>query len=415
MKKSNHLLTIIGVVAALAIGFIIGISVDYPNFDTNKVAGTIGKVNNYRNTKVSEAAIELKNDLLSDTTKLKSMQKYLRYYYLNTVKMANDVDFALNEANKVEGFKTANKNQITTLTKYSNLLFAARTDLLMASLACQLPDKTNPIVLRNLLNKVNNLVAQLNFGDQVVLNFIDGLASFINEGKPGQYATLEKAHDLLAINEFRSALITKNKVIIKYLDKSKLLTNSGNNLGMFDIQKLDGMIQQDVEKLKMIMNSMGSNEEALKFVADTEKLKMFDANETGSLGNSSLNMSALKNMGFLQDGAINDIDILRMNQMSARIGDIKNDLGVWGNINNLDALYMPSVVELEMPSFETLGAVLPTYLPDAQMLGLGFPNFPTPDAQTLGMFLDAEKMGRTWKPDAEQLGNWDAEHLGLGW
>ncbi len=70
MKTSGKLLSAFGIVGGLIVGFIIGVSVDFPKVDSDKVSGTIGKVNNYRKTQGSITEIELQNELTSDTLKL---------------------------------------------------------------------------------------------------------------------------------------------------------------------------------------------------------------------------------------------------------------------------------------------------------------------------------------------------------
>ena len=66
MKKRNGLLLTLAVIASLAIGFLIGIMVDIPKTDNTQVVGTIGKIQNYKNVKITEQDIQLKNELLAD-------------------------------------------------------------------------------------------------------------------------------------------------------------------------------------------------------------------------------------------------------------------------------------------------------------------------------------------------------------
>ncbi|MEI7831524.1 MAG: hypothetical protein WCI31_17220, partial [Prolixibacteraceae bacterium] len=249
MSKSRSLIIGIGIIAALVIGFLIGISVDYPRLSKRSVSGTIGKVNNYRNTQVSEADILLKNELAADTAKLKMLRGYFNFYYVSALKMTSDVELAVKEATSVEAFQVINKLLTASVESYGKFLLSARTDLLMALGACKSVREADPIQLRNTLNQGRNVVAQINYRDRVVLDFVDALSTFIKSNKPGQYEGLEKAHDLLMANEVYTALITKNKVVLKFLDKTALFSKSQENLNSWDQQKLSSMIQQDVEKL----------------------------------------------------------------------------------------------------------------------------------------------------------------------
>jgi len=80
MKKSKNLLFVPGIVAALVVGFLVGLTVDFPKADDSAISGTIGKVDHYRNIQASEADIELRNELANDTPKLKQLQNYLNFY-----------------------------------------------------------------------------------------------------------------------------------------------------------------------------------------------------------------------------------------------------------------------------------------------------------------------------------------------
>jgi len=73
MKKKNKLLMVFGFIFAILVGFLIGISVDYPEVNNKSVSGTIGKINNYRNSQSSKSDITLQNELTSDTSKLISV------------------------------------------------------------------------------------------------------------------------------------------------------------------------------------------------------------------------------------------------------------------------------------------------------------------------------------------------------
>ncbi|MDX9880997.1 MAG: hypothetical protein RBS73_02960, partial [Prolixibacteraceae bacterium] len=94
MKKSKNLFVIFGIIAALVAGFLIGISVEYPRLNNDELSGTIGKVSNYRNTKVTEADIELKNDLLADSVMRHSVKNFMNFYYVRALELGKNIDFA---------------------------------------------------------------------------------------------------------------------------------------------------------------------------------------------------------------------------------------------------------------------------------------------------------------------------------
>jgi hypothetical protein len=285
MKKSSNLFVVFGIFAGLFIGFYIGISVDYPRINNRSVSGTIGKVNNYRNTQNSEADILLKNELLTDTAKLKMLRGYFNFYYVGALKMSFDADMAVKEAVAVGAFQNANKTLIASMENYAKYLLSARTDLMLALSACSSVANADPIQLKNALNQGRNVVAQINYRDRIVLDFVKALSDFIMLEKAGQYKGLEQVHDILVANAIFSAAITKNKVVLKYLDKTTFFTKSRENLKGIDQQKLSMMIQQDMEKLSYW--SVAGDAEKLK-ATDTEKLKSTDAEKLGGASDSEV-------------------------------------------------------------------------------------------------------------------------------
>jgi hypothetical protein len=339
MKTSGKLLSVFGIIAGLIVGFFIGISVEYPKVDNNMVSGTIGKVNNYRKAQSSITEIELKNELISDTVKLKAIQQYLNFYYLTAVKMSGDIQFVISEANAVEAFKTTNQRSITNLSSYAKFLSSARTDLLLAIAVSKEPAKTDPVMLKDILNQANNMIAQLNFKNKTVLEFIDLLALYINDNKTDNIEELKKAHDQLVLNEINSAIITHDKPIIKSFDKKELFSDV-EKLTFFDRQSLDNLMKQDIEKL-------GS--------WDVETLGIFDTEKLGVTDKEKLNL-------------VNDFEQLQVIMPDAeRLGAGYTDTEKLG-ANFTDA--------------EKLGRIM-----DAEKLGRIM------DAEKLGFYNDAETLG----------------------
>jgi len=88
MKTTGTFKLIGSVVISIFIGFLIGISVDFPRINNQELSGAIAKVKNFRNVKVGEEDIKLKNELIGDTVRLNSLKRYINYYYL---KKAHDL------------------------------------------------------------------------------------------------------------------------------------------------------------------------------------------------------------------------------------------------------------------------------------------------------------------------------------
>ena len=57
MKKKNRSLLILTIAVSLVVGFLTGMLVDFPKTDNTQLSGTIGRVQNYKNVKVTEKDI----------------------------------------------------------------------------------------------------------------------------------------------------------------------------------------------------------------------------------------------------------------------------------------------------------------------------------------------------------------------
>lgn len=287
MKNKSRLFVLLAVLSAFSIGFLIGIKTDYPPVGNDEVVGTIGKVNNYRNTKVTEADIQLKNELLTDSVMLKHIINYMTFFYVRAVEVGKSIDFALAQTNANDVFKSKNAVRITELETYGKFLFGARKDLLIAIAGCYSIEQTDPALLRNAMIRANNLIAQMNYRNNAVLNFINALNSFVQEQGPDKYPGLSKAHDLLTCNEICSSLVLKNETLLNYFDKTKLYSKDATSpvptnwsetvkqdmesLGLSETLKFETRLL-DVEKLEMV-NMVADMEKMNDATMDTEELR----------------------------------------------------------------------------------------------------------------------------------------------
>lgn len=308
MKTKSKLLITMGILIALAVGFLTGLTVEYPKTDQNEVSGTITKIKNYRNSQNSKSDVQIQNELASDTVRLKSVKKTLNYYYLTAVKMANDIQFTLNAANSLEDFKNSQKEQIESLTNYEKYLSSARTDLLLAISVCEKPDESDAQIFMELMNQAYNVVAQMSYKNRIVLEFIDNLAAFAKKNNSLVSEELLTAHDLLVLNELNSALLTNDKSLLSSLDKKDFLSNV-KNLKSYDNVKMNKLINQDVERLGnrlMDIEKLGMwDSEKLGLHLDQEKLGqalLYDSEKLGRmLDTEKLNWSDSEKLGFVND------------------------------------------------------------------------------------------------------------------
>ncbi|NLE33131.1 MAG: hypothetical protein GX619_08955, partial [Bacteroidales bacterium] len=88
MKTKSKLIGALALVLTFVAGYALGLFLDLPNIDFKQASGTIGRVNNYRNTKATESEIALKDDLLKDKKRQTVMVTYLNYYYARSLAFA---------------------------------------------------------------------------------------------------------------------------------------------------------------------------------------------------------------------------------------------------------------------------------------------------------------------------------------
>lgn len=347
MKKSNIFIIVAGILLGLAIGFLIGTLVNFPKADQEEATGTIRKIDNYRNAKATEADIRLQNTLVSDTLTLKILQNYITFHYLDAIKIAGDIDLAVAEANAIEAFKTSGKSQIDGLTKYGLYLSSSRLYFLTALAACEDPKNTDPVLVRNALNQVNNIIAQKNYRNRSVLEFIGQVETFMGSHGSGDYSGLKKAHDLLAVDMVHASLVTGDKVMQKFLGKQALMSDY-KKLNWYDQNQTMKQVRQDVEKLGTI--------------ADAEKLSAMDAEKIGIV---------------VHDAA--KLGVLDAEKLNGCLLDVEK-MGIYLFVEKLGMM----IVDSEKMGFfdtEKMGAF------DSEKL------YTILDAQKLGFIVDAEHLG----------------------
>ncbi|MCK9628627.1 MAG: hypothetical protein M0R37_08570 [Bacteroidales bacterium] len=294
MKTKKNLLWPIAVLMALVIGFLIGISVEYPVMNSDDLQGTIGKVKSYRNAKASEADIKLKDQILSDTVMAKNIEKYMNLQYVKAVRLSETIKQALTEIEKDGKFKESNAVSISEVGKYRDFLETAKQNFLLTVAACYTPKDVNPALLRYTINRSREVIAQIEYGNKSVVELIAYLESYLKNGQ-SDVKNLAIAHDLLLRNQIGTAIVFRDKPLIKYFDKTQMFCVDAPSDVKTDIE---ASVKKDVESLKGIELI---DSEKLGIVMDSEKLGLIylDANGLNSFLNSVSDMAVkdLENLG----------------------------------------------------------------------------------------------------------------------
>ena len=292
MKSSLKILFVFGIIFALMVGLFVGLSMKIGDVNQNDYAGTMAKINNYKKAQSSVTGSEIENQLLSDTVRLKNMQNYLRYYYTTSVKMAGDIRFSIDQANASEAFKNKYSQEITELGSYEKSFDLARIDLLIALRACLNPEKCDPLLLSEFVNQASNVIAQLNFRNSVVLDFIDILDSYLKENKTLNLEGLTNAHDLLMYNELNSGIMTRNKLVINSFN-NKVFLSGVKNQKLVDPTSLKDLMKKDLEKLALL-------DAEVPYLKDSEKIGVDDIRKLG--------LDDIGKLGFIDSDKLGNFD-----------------------------------------------------------------------------------------------------------
>ncbi|MDD4501365.1 MAG: hypothetical protein PHP15_13360 [Bacteroidales bacterium] len=379
MKKKNGSLFILIIVVSLVVGFLTGTLVDFPKTDNIQLSGTIGRVQNYKNVKITEEDIELKNDLVSDTVMLNALSAWFNYYYVSAVSQGDKIRYALDQIEPLEPYKEYAGVVLSDVAGYRTFLENSRTDLLLAVAMVKEPGEIHPVLLRNTIVQANNVISRMSHRKQSVLDLIDNMGSYLEAQGTDPDGTLAGVHTVLTMDQLANAMALNDKMVIQYFQKKKLFTDEiqgsfGLNLKEIvveDLSRLNAINDQSALNLLVILDkdNIGSSQ----IVSDAALIgRQFLLNETalqyycssmGELGyiNSS---STLENMQDLSLGGI-----MFIMDAAGELGGFydKNKLGMVSDHQSLEGsrILITDVEKLGFLNVNQLGAI------NDKMSGLG--------------------------------------------
>lgn len=206
-------------------GLLIGSMTDLPLFEKENLSGSIGKVDRYRNVKVTEDDILLRNELVEDTAKRRQYERYLLFYYYKSLKISFDVDEVLKKTTETEDFAKTYYPYMNALESFRTFLVPAREDILFAMSVIVSLDKSSNVPVIGYLNQAQNAIARIKNNETVLLNLMNAIITFKESNPEGKYEALDDAHDIISMNLLQSAILTQNKPMLSYFDKKKLLND----------------------------------------------------------------------------------------------------------------------------------------------------------------------------------------------
>jgi hypothetical protein len=287
MKSSTKIL--IGVLIAISfiVGFFIGITVDYPKTNKGALSGTIGRMSNYRDVKVTDKDIQLRSDLMTSEAFLKSYRQFYSFNYSSCVKLCDDIDFAIQAAEAIPQFKESYSSAIENLKEYRQTLEQSRLDLLLASSTLQKLKEIDVADLTQIINDANIAITQVKFKENYLLAFVESIEKFIQGNNPNQYSDLIKAHDRFAINQIITAALTNDKPMLKAYNNKKVISSYEDLKLYCSTEQINSALQSDFKSLQS----------ALK---DNSQLNIYNAALVGIIGGQCMELvPAIEKIGVI--------------------------------------------------------------------------------------------------------------------
>ena len=262
MKKLTLLQVSLFAVLTFVGGLLIGSMIDLPLFEKEKLSGSIGKVDRYRNVKVTEDDILLRNELVDDTAKRRQYERYLLFYYYKSLKVSFDVDEVLKKTTEAEDFAKTYYPYMNALESFKTFLVPAREDILYAMSVIVSLDENSNVPVIGYLNQAQNAIARIKNNETVLMNLMNAIITF-KESKPeGKYEALDDAHDIISMSLLQSAIITRNKPMLSYLDKKKLLNDKEGTKDLIADNQLKQLFK---DQLAIDIQTLGIASESLNY------------------------------------------------------------------------------------------------------------------------------------------------------
>lgn len=351
MKSKNVVLVLVSLLIGLVAGLIIGVMIVNPGVSLREAAGTIGKVEKYRNVKITEADIELRNELISDPELRNAFTNYVQYEYAASVKLDEDIEAAVIAARSVPAFMDSFPKAAADLENYGALIENARLPLLEASAVMEQPDDWDNIAFTSVVNNAGMAMFQIRQGAAAAYDFMSAAETFFVNHDKSAYPDLNIARLQLYFDMMSASYIRNDRMAFEYLlskskdmdivtatalksealqlaaiaDADKLRVTDASQLGVIlDAEKLgvivwasNSMVQLicnteklglgmcNAEKLNYILSDVGK----LELITQMEKLASGDAEKMGVIYDSEkINLVANEQ----QLGVIFGVDKLEM-------------------------------------------------------------------------------------------------------
>jgi len=260
MKKIKVLHAGFIAVGALSVGLLIGLWVAgvFPAGDS--MVGTFGKADKYRKVSMTEKDIILRNDLLGDTASLSRYQKYLSYFYFKSLQTSIDLEKALAKTAIEADFNQNNYTNANSLVVLNTYLESARSNLLKGVAALKKMKESENLPILDDLNSAKNTISRISNQNRILLDFLASVETYLATHADQPHQGLKDAYDLLTVNIMQTALITKDKPLLKYLGEVKFYNDlKGMNTLLTEVN-LSTEINAKVAQDKVEISGLDEND-----------------------------------------------------------------------------------------------------------------------------------------------------------
>ena len=304
MRTPKYLSLITGIVIAFAAGMLAGLTLTNPGLSLMEAVGSIGRVDKYRNIKITEKDIELRNELVSDASMREAYTQYLAFEYAANISLGENLREAIDIARETQGFSAANSALVDRMENYAEFLDHARLRILEAIGTLGDLEQHNRVAVRAVLNDAGNALAQTVFRSSVVYDFLDETGRFLDAQAPDSAPLLAAIHDRLFANMLTNCIINDNRPMLKHLAGKELRTDQDLATGFTAESALDVLYIVDAHKLKADGRFSEESLQSFRVFFNTESLA-FGINNMHQLSVALLSQSdILGAFGLLSDESL---------------------------------------------------------------------------------------------------------------
>lgn len=271
MKKISVLQTGFIAIGALTVGLFIGLWVAgvFPKGDS--MVGTFAKADKFRKVSMTEKDIILRNNLLGDTASLSRNQKYLSYFYFKSLQTSIDIEKAITKTVNEEDFNKTNYAFANSLLSLNTYLGTARIDLLKGISVLKTLKESENLPVTDDLIKAGNAVSRIRYHDRILSEYLNSVETYLANHTDQTHPGLKDAYDILTINVMQTAMINKDKPMLKYLSEKKFYNDQQNmNVLLAEVQlssEINAMVAHD----KVEISGMDEND-SRQMIDDINKL-----------------------------------------------------------------------------------------------------------------------------------------------